>query len=407
MSLLKAVVFAVVLAGLPWTGFSQDARTLFDKRIVPILKSPNPSSCAECHLSGVDLKDYIRETQTETFAALVKGGLVDLKKPEASKLLEFIRRAPQQPTPFSERVRKEELQAFSAWIRAAVNDPELLKVPLPEQAAGSTLPVEVIRHARQDQMLVSFVENIWNEVNRCAACHSPDQNAKQVKEHGERVSWIRPRDPAATLRALVDASLIDTEDPAQSLLLLKPTNTVKHGGGVKMVVGDRSYRQFRRFIDDYAATANGKYKTPEELPQPADEVSLATEIWFKLTDVPEAFDQKVLQVDVYRADPSQPDRWSADRWASSDRQVYGKGRLWQHSLSLTAPRNAARVADWKTRPALPPGEYLVRIRVDQTGKYPNPAAKPLDDSDLVGEVVVDSRWPTGYGAMTAAKYPRK
>lgn len=283
----------------------------------------------------------------------------------------------------------------------------MLKAPLPKQAAGPALPVEVIRHAREDQVLASFVENVWSEVNRCAACHSPEQNARQVQEHGERVSWIRPRDPAGTYRALVEAGLIDTDNPAQSLLLLKPTNTVKHGGGIKMVVGDRTYQQFRRFIDDYAATVHGKYKSAAELPRPSDEVSLATDIWFKLTDVPESFDQKLLQVDLYRADRAAPNGWSTDRWASSDRQVFGKGQLWQHSLSLMAPRDAARNTGWKANATLPPGKYLVKVRVDRSGKLPSPSAKPLDDTDLVGEIVVDSRWPSGYGAMTVAKYPRK
>jgi hypothetical protein len=36
---------------------------LFEKRILPIFQSPKPSSCSECHLSGVDLKEYIRPTQ--------------------------------------------------------------------------------------------------------------------------------------------------------------------------------------------------------------------------------------------------------------------------------------------------------------------------------------------------------
>jgi len=31
---------------------------IFEQRIMPIFKSPNPSSCVQCHLAGVDLKDY-------------------------------------------------------------------------------------------------------------------------------------------------------------------------------------------------------------------------------------------------------------------------------------------------------------------------------------------------------------
>lgn len=33
---------------------------VFEKRILPIFRSAKPSSCSECHLSGVNLKEYIR-----------------------------------------------------------------------------------------------------------------------------------------------------------------------------------------------------------------------------------------------------------------------------------------------------------------------------------------------------------
>jgi mono/diheme cytochrome c family protein len=61
---------------------------------------------------------------------------------------------------------------------------------------GPTISNEVIRHARRDRVLASFIDNIWTEVGRCAACHSPDRNQKQVKEHGDQVSWIKLNDPA-------------------------------------------------------------------------------------------------------------------------------------------------------------------------------------------------------------------
>lgn len=47
------------------------------------MKSEKPSSCSECHLSGVDLRDYVRPSQKETFASLVAEGLIDVKNPDA------------------------------------------------------------------------------------------------------------------------------------------------------------------------------------------------------------------------------------------------------------------------------------------------------------------------------------
>ena len=406
----RSLWIVTIGVALNWTcGALAENKSLdvFTRRILPILNSAKPSSCAECHLSGVDLKDYIRSNQAETFAALVKGGMIDANQPQKSKLLEFISRAPEKPTIVSADVRKEELAAFKAWIEEAVRDPELLRAKAGSESIGPKLPVEIVRHARNDRVLASFIDNVWSEATRCAACHSPLLNQKQVKEHGEQVSWITPDDPAATLRHLVDAGLIDTDEPTQSRILQKPTMQVKHGGGIKMVVGDRSYKQFRKFLEDYAATSAGAYKTAKELPGPDAEVSRVSEVWFKLTDVPEDFDQQLMQVDLYRQDDSTKSGWSNDRWATSDRQVFGKGKLWQHSLSLIAPRDSDRAHELLTRPSLTPGTYLVRIYVDRAGRLEKDWQAELGDGDFVGQVEVESLWPAGYGSMTSATFPTR
>ncbi len=380
---------------------------VFTRRIVPIMNSAKPSSCAECHLSGVDLKDYIRADQSETFAALVKAGLIDAKQPKKSKLLEFISRTPEKPSLITADVRKEELAAFTAWIEEAARDPELLKAKAGSEKLGPKMPIEVIRHARQDRVLASFIDNVWVEATRCAACHSPQFNKEQVQKHGEQVSWMTPDDPAATLKHLVEAGLIDTKEPTKSLILQKPTMQVKHGGGIKMVVGDRSYKQFRKFLEDYAAMSGGQYTTAKELPKQDEEDSRIGEVWFKLTDVPESFDQQLLQVDLYRQDKSSKTGWSNERWATSDRQVFGKGKLWQHTLSLTAPRDSARAKELVAKPTLPPGKYLVKVYVDRTGRLEQDWRAELGQRDFVGQIEVDSRWPGGYGSMTTAKFPMR
>ena len=48
--------FAVFLLLVPLTvTHAADPKEVFEQRIMPIFKSPNPSSCTECHLAGVDL----------------------------------------------------------------------------------------------------------------------------------------------------------------------------------------------------------------------------------------------------------------------------------------------------------------------------------------------------------------
>ena len=374
---------------------------IFEKRILPIFQSAKPSSCSECHLSGVDLKEYIRPTHQETFASLVKAGMIDVAKPEDSKILRFISRRPEKPSLVTEKVREEEFKAFRAWIRASVSDPTLLAGAGKVEPVGSSLPVEVIRHARKDRVLTSFIDNIWSEVGRCAACHSPDRNQEQVKKHGSQVSWIRLRDPQGTLDHMVEAGLIDAAEPEKSLLLAKPTMQVKHGGGQKMVVGDRSYKQFRRFIDDYAAVVNRKYSQNDQLPKPGAEVSSVTDIWLKVTGIPAKYDKMLLQADLYR---STENGWSEFRVATSDRAVFGAQNLWQHSLGLVGPRGSQWANELKSE-RLPPGRYLLKLYIDQSGKLQNDFTVELGDEDFVGQVEIESGWPSGYGQMTVAKFP--
>lgn len=384
------------------TGEASDALAIFNRRIIPIFKSPKPSSCSECHLSGVDLKDYIRPSQEETFASLVNAGMIDMKTPEDSKILGFIKRSAKNDNLVTEEIRKEEYEAFEAWILAAVADPEHFKNAQVDSDIGPALAEGVIRHARKDRVMTSFMDNIWTEVGRCAACHSPDKNQKQVEEHGEEVSWITLNDPEKTLEYMVENQLVNVKDPEASLLLMKPTMQLDHGGGQKMVVGDRSYKQFRRFIDDYSAVVQGEYAEVDQLPDPGDELSWVTDIWLKIEGVPAEYDKMLLQADLYRQTDS---GWSEVRLASSDRPVFGGGNLWQHSLSLTAPRGSQQAKELESG-TLPPGKYLIKIYLDQKGKLQEDFKAELGEAELIGQVEVDSQWPAGYGKMTIVQFPK-
>ncbi len=46
------------------------------------LQSPNPSSCAQCHLATVDLKNYILPSHEKTFLSLRDQGLIDMDNPD-------------------------------------------------------------------------------------------------------------------------------------------------------------------------------------------------------------------------------------------------------------------------------------------------------------------------------------
>ena len=93
----RAVALVVLFALAPATRAADDPVKVFEERILPIFKSPDPSSCVRCHLAAVDLKNYILPSAKDTFLALREQGLIDLDKPENSKILALINRGANDP----------------------------------------------------------------------------------------------------------------------------------------------------------------------------------------------------------------------------------------------------------------------------------------------------------------------
>ncbi len=382
---------------------------VFTKRIVPIFKSPNPSSCTQCHLSGVELKDYIWPTHRETFLSLRDQGLVDLDHPEQSKILHLIDmgKDAKKSTDIQQKNRTAEAEAFAAWVKASCADAELRNAPKLKAAelAKPAKPNEVIRHARTDRVLESFENTVWAMRFRCASCHTAEAVAKRAKEKpldslpGD-MAWLRPT-AAETLAYLTKSRLVDAKKPDQSLLLLKPLNDeVKHGGGVKFTKGDEGYKAYRRFLDDYAKVVTDKYATAEELPKPETDARFGTEAWLKLANTPDAWGEKFLTVKLFAWDAT-ANRWHAEPIATSDRLVSGKLKIWQHNLTLHAPAGSEVAKGWKAKPPkLPAGKYLVKVYLDANEKLMKDWKAELSDDDYAGEAVVESTWPAGYGKMT-------
>ena len=84
---LGMILFCSALAGRGSAGDEPKAADIFAKRILPIFKSPNPSSCTQCHLAGVDLKNYILPSHEKTFLSLRDQGMVNLETPDYAGVL--------------------------------------------------------------------------------------------------------------------------------------------------------------------------------------------------------------------------------------------------------------------------------------------------------------------------------
>ena len=405
---------AMVVAGLvfvPSIAYAADEKTaadpsaIFQRRILPLLNSPKASSCTECHLSGVDLKQYIHTDQATTFAALRKNGLIDVKDPAKSKILTFIARKPKKPNPLTEKIRQQELAAFKAWLLAAAQDPKLLKASADDKGIGTKLPPEVIRHARKDRVLSSFVDNVWPQIGRCIHCHSPGKNQRLVKKHGEQMNWVVSHNPAATLKNLVDAGNVDTDAPDTSPVLTKPLGTEKHGGGPKFLAGGEAHKRFLVFLRDYANVVNGKYKTAKDLPKPPAEVLFLSQQFLRIHGMPEKWHQLPTRVDLYRWD-AHHSRWSKERWGTAFGPIAGKRKMWQNIVAVTAPANSPRAKAIRRHKLLPPGKYLAKIYVDFDRKSKKDPQYVPGKKEFVGQIEMSGKWQTGFRTPKEVDAPK-
>lgn len=385
-----------------------EPRDIFEQRIMPIFRSPKPSSCVQCHLAGVDLKDYIKPSSEQTFLSLRDQGLVDLDTPKESKILRLIKMGDEDKRAVAlihADVRKAEYEAFAAWVAACCADPALRSAPKldAKELAGPPRPAEVIRHARTDRLLESFERNVWAWRFRCMSCHfeGTPENDKRRKEFGDRVAWVKKDGPAATMDYLLSSRLINVKDPDRSILLQKPLGEIEHKGGIKFLAGDQAYKGFRGWLEDAAAIRGDRYATTADLPaKDTGPLRFGSDIWFKLSDTPPKWANTLVQVNIYAWDAAKG-RWEPEPVATSDRKVWGEGKLWQHNLTLLAAAGSARAMDWGNgQVSLPAGKYLVRVYVDRADRLANDWTATLGPADGVGSAEFTARWRPGYGAMT-------
>ncbi|MDG1893685.1 MAG: hypothetical protein P8J37_02135 [Fuerstiella sp.] len=407
---LTAVSFFILSAVVTSASADDEALELFKRRITPILRSTNPSSCSEWHLSGVDLKNYIGDTQEQTFASLRSAGLINMQKPDESKLLTFIHREPKNATPVSRKARQQEFTAFRAWVRAAVKDPAVASAKTDSDQLGPKVALEVIRHGRRGRVVGSSIQNIWSEMGRCVNCHSPELNRKQIgrngktKEDVDAISWIVLRDPSATLQKLVDSGNIDLEDPDASPVLAKPVGLEEHGGGPRFAVGSRTGKNFRRFLNDYAAVVNGEYASADQIPRPSNVFAVSTGQQLRIADLPQRPGKKLLRADIYGRDG---DKWSVAPWATAANPINGEREMWHSMVFATAQVGSDRAATLRKNPVLSDGRYLIKVYIDREDRLKKEQDYELGEAEFYGQVETDGEWKLGYQPPQIIHAPAK
>ena len=448
---LVGFVGAVILAAAVSNTVAQDNGhgeltpiDIFNQRIMPIFKSPQPSSCVQCHLAAVDLKDYILPSHEKTFASLRAQGLINLEQPGESKILTLIQMGEkdldQGARLIHEKTRRAEYEAFANWIELCCNDPQLRALPPPSdtQRARPPKPDPVIRHARKSRVLDSFVRNVWSQRMRCFPCHTPFeldesnprhekpiQTQKEFKlQYGEELAGrmdIFKETPAATMQYLIEKSretpsgelpLINLADPRTSLLVMKPTSKLpkknaegkfvqpapgeplSHMGGLKMHRDDQSYKSFIAWIQDYARVVGDRYASVGELP--ADNWYASKRV-LRLASAPTAWPVGTpVQLFVHEWNESN-DSWEPEPIAFTQGTVTPR-RMVNGALFLLASTDSKKSTTWDPENAtLPRGRYLIKVYVDSQQRLEEDASVLLGEEDYQGQAEIKkARWREGF-----------
>lgn len=241
-----------------------ESDALFEQRIAPLLATDRPKTCNTCHLSGVDLQMFVKETPCQTMACLQARGLVDLESPADSVVLQWIARADPASPLIDQQVIDEEYAGFLAWIEATASCGLCYTGPEPcgestAEVCGKDDPATDAYDDPGDCAPITrealFRHNVYAWRDRCYPCHFDNKDFEAPK-------WIAtgPCEPASltTMRNVLDGGLVDVANPTASLLLLKPlaesAGGVMHGGHDKFAdMTDPAYIDFLSWIEREAA----------------------------------------------------------------------------------------------------------------------------------------------------------
>ncbi|MCA9128216.1 MAG: hypothetical protein KDB22_14080 [Planctomycetales bacterium] len=439
MKSLSFVILTLCLLSVSQTAFASEPTSpedVFAQRILPILNSPNPSSCVQCHLAAVDLKDYILPSAERTFANLRAQGLIDVNSPKDSKILNLIamgeRDLDKKARMIHAKVRDAELQAFESWLLACCTDRKFLDLPVDaSDAFGPKVTDEVIRHNRKDRVLDSFERNVWSQRMRCFPCHTPNEidpndpkhaTPKQryeeyLAQYGQRMNLFRET-PQATMAAMIQSSslrhkdslpLLNVESPSQSLLILKPTSkvppkdsagvqekpssngTVTHIGGLKMHEDDFSYKAFMGWLTDYAKINSGQYQSDSDLPS---DNWFPTQLVVRVTGTPDSWQPlSVVQIFVHSWD-DKTGSYSSDPIAFTQTRVGPRGMA---IGSLFLLGDAAQRETWATADQLlPAGKYQLVAYLDPQDRLSADPSAFLNDQPHAGKAEIEAKWTAGF-----------
>lgn len=218
----------------------EELGALYEHYIEPFVSGAVPSSCSECHMTGIDVSIYAQDTPCQTMACMVEDGAADLSSPEDSRILEQIRMGSPASSVFDVET---EHTAMLKWIEWAAKCQNQVCGDISGACNSGTGSPTTGRlptgSCNEDDLLANFWDKVVADQGRCISCHDSDQAPRFLEDmHG--ISDFNNDDHKRRARngmyAIITGGLIDAEEPLNSLLLSKP---LQHGFQPKGAYGAR------------------------------------------------------------------------------------------------------------------------------------------------------------------------
>ncbi len=257
----------------------ESSLAIYDDRIAPLLKDGNKSACNECHLAGVDLGLYSKDAdECTTMACMVESGIVDFEQPEQSVVLGWILRGVPESSLITPEVLQQEHDGMLEWIQFHSSCGEALcgeiedpcgKGPTSGECeqppSGHDLPPRGFEDPGDCSDLTiekGFAELVYSWRGRCYPCHYDTKKGDPEDAPRWIVDGACDIGALSSMRNVIELGLVDTANPEQSLLLLKPLaeslGGVEHGGGDKFdTPNDGAYADFVQWVELYASCKSG------------------------------------------------------------------------------------------------------------------------------------------------------
>jgi hypothetical protein len=154
---------------------------LYSTYIEPFVSGQVPSSCSQCHMTGIDISIYAQDTACDTMACMIDHEVVSFEDPTRSEILTQIALGGPASSVFDVNTERE---AMELWINWSARCHHWVCGDIESGCSQGTgaLSTGILPQGAcsEDTLLASFWDAFVVHRNRCISCHStliPEQGS--------------------------------------------------------------------------------------------------------------------------------------------------------------------------------------------------------------------------------------